>query len=144
MYLGVIENPNVPGTACNWNPYGFYLGGQRCYAGLPNNPNYELGALVGSGCDTLTGIGSTPTLPKREGVLKVWPNPARDEVWFNLVDDDLKIETVEVVNVLGEVVLRLDGVRGGNKINLKEFSSGVYFLKVKTDKGFFSEKFLRE
>lgn len=154
MYLGVIENPNVQGTACNWNPYGFYLGGQRCYAGLPNNPNYELGALVGSACDTLTNLGPAPS-PQERGVLKVWPNPARDEVWFSLGDEplpnpphkggnNLRIETVEVVNVLGEVVLRLEELRGKNKIDLKSFGSGVYFLKVKTEKGFFSEKFLRE
>ncbi|MFC1734436.1 hypothetical protein ACFL6I_29405, partial [candidate division KSB1 bacterium] len=34
--LGVINNPNNLGTACNFNENGVYLGGQHCYAGLPN------------------------------------------------------------------------------------------------------------
>lgn len=52
--LGVINYPDSLGAACNFQPFSFYLGGKRTYYGLPNNPDYGLGALVGSPCDTLT------------------------------------------------------------------------------------------
>ena len=55
MNLSVINDPDQPGLACNFQPYSFYLGGKRTYYGLPNNPDYEMGPLAGSSCDTLTG-----------------------------------------------------------------------------------------
>ena len=53
MNLGVINQPDLPDTTCDFRPFSFYLGGKRNYMGLPNNPDYDLGPLVGSGCDTL-------------------------------------------------------------------------------------------
>jgi hypothetical protein len=53
MNLSVIHQPNELGALCDFRPYSFYLGGHRSYHGLPNNPNYELGPLAGSVCDTL-------------------------------------------------------------------------------------------
>jgi gliding motility-associated-like protein len=35
-FLGVIENPNRPGTACNFNENGWDLGGVTAQRGLPN------------------------------------------------------------------------------------------------------------
>ena len=41
-WLGVISNPNIMGVGCNYQPYGFYLGGRKTsYDGgwLPTNMN---------------------------------------------------------------------------------------------------------
>jgi gliding motility-associated-like protein len=46
MNLSVINNPDAPGLACDFNLFSFYLGGKRTYAGLPNNPDYTLGPDV--------------------------------------------------------------------------------------------------
>ena len=51
--LSVINSLDSLGAACNFQPFGFNLGGHRTYYGLPNNPNYELKADSGSACDTL-------------------------------------------------------------------------------------------
>ena len=47
-YLSVVNEPDSLGTACDFQPYSFYLGGKRTYLGLPNNPDYDLPALAGS------------------------------------------------------------------------------------------------
>ncbi|MBK8846993.1 MAG: hypothetical protein IPO27_10775 [Bacteroidetes bacterium] len=52
--LSVINEPDSLGAKCDYQPFSFYLGGKRTYYGLPNNPNYELGPLLGSACDTLS------------------------------------------------------------------------------------------
>ncbi len=52
--LSVINYPDSLGAACDFQPFSFNLGTGRSYYGLPNNPDYELGAWVGSPCDTLT------------------------------------------------------------------------------------------
>lgn len=44
--LSVINYPDSIGTACDFQPYSFYLGdSSNTYAGLPNMPNYNLGPL---------------------------------------------------------------------------------------------------
>ncbi|MBK8873341.1 MAG: hypothetical protein IPN13_05230 [Bacteroidetes bacterium] len=53
MNLSVINYPDSLGSACNYTPYSFYLGGTRTHYGLPNNPDYDLPAHAGSPCDTL-------------------------------------------------------------------------------------------
>jgi hypothetical protein len=55
--LSVINSPDSLGAACDFQPFSFNLGTGRSYYGLPNNPDYELGAWVGSPCDTLS-VGS--------------------------------------------------------------------------------------
>ena len=73
MNLSVINEPDSLGAACNYQPFSFYLGGKRTYYSLPNNPNYELGALIGSVCDTITGIAPSPSLER--GEVRIFPNP---------------------------------------------------------------------
>ena len=51
-YLNVIENPNESGIACNFTQHEFLLPSQHIL-GLPNMPNYRLGRLEGSPCDSL-------------------------------------------------------------------------------------------
>ncbi|MGE5382230.1 MAG: PKD domain-containing protein, partial [Omnitrophica WOR_2 bacterium] len=34
-YLGVINNPSLKGVACDYDSLGVYLGGRKCYRGLP-------------------------------------------------------------------------------------------------------------
>jgi len=46
MNLSVINTPDSLGAACNFAPYSFNLGGRRNYGGLPNIPNYNLGASI--------------------------------------------------------------------------------------------------
>ncbi len=73
MHMGVIEYPNNAGTACNFSPYSFYLGGRRSFGCLPLMPNYELGPFIGSGCDSLTSAAETEPL---KCSAFIYPNPA--------------------------------------------------------------------
>lgn len=57
-YLHVIEKPNEKGLACDFRQHAVHLGSYNG-TGLPNNPNYRLGPLDGSPCDTL-GINNVP------------------------------------------------------------------------------------
>ncbi len=57
--LSVINNPDSIGMACNFQPFGFYLGDSIVSMGnLPNMPNYNLGATsiyqADAGADTFT------------------------------------------------------------------------------------------
>ncbi|MCB9236205.1 MAG: gliding motility-associated C-terminal domain-containing protein [Bacteroidia bacterium] len=65
--LGVIHNPDAPGLACDFRPYDYSLLPGKARAGLPNNPNYNLGPLVSQPADagpdqTLVCYGDGVTL----------------------------------------------------------------------------------
>ena len=57
-YLHVIHQPDSPGTACKIEQHGVHLPTYNA-ASLPNFPNYRLGPLDGSPCDTL-GLDNVP------------------------------------------------------------------------------------
>jgi hypothetical protein len=76
--LGVIHNPDITGPGCDFRPFSFYLGGKRTYYGLPNNPQYNLGPLSGSVCDSLT-VGIHEFHDEDPGKRSlVFPNPANE------------------------------------------------------------------
>ncbi|MBL7797935.1 MAG: PKD domain-containing protein [Saprospiraceae bacterium] len=58
QYLHVIHNPDVAGTDCQYQQHGIRLLKYNDFS-LPNFPNYRLGPLDGSPCDTL-GIDNEP------------------------------------------------------------------------------------
>ena len=51
-YFHVTEQPNNPGLECKFEQHSFKIKGLNHYT-VPNYPNYHLGSLEGSGCDTL-------------------------------------------------------------------------------------------
>lgn len=74
--LHVIHNPDEPGLACNMEQHGIDL--ERYFSNsLPNHPNYHLGPVDGSVCDSL-GINTlTPSpSPEDRGVVRLSPNPS--------------------------------------------------------------------
>jgi PKD repeat protein len=56
--LHVINHPEQKGLACDFRQHGIDLNTFHA-GGLPNNPNYRLGPIDGSPCDTL-GIDNIP------------------------------------------------------------------------------------
>lgn len=82
LHLHVIHDPDQPGLACNLEQHGVEL--PRYFMNsLPNHPNYHLGALSGTVCDSLglsVGLSPPPDLtpgpsPGERGVT-VRPNPS--------------------------------------------------------------------
>ena len=62
-----------PGLACNLEQHGVEL--ERWYSNsLPNHPNYHLGPIDGSVCDSL-GINTGIVEQRTQGELHVFPNP---------------------------------------------------------------------
>jgi hypothetical protein len=133
--LSVINDPDSLGAACNYQPYSFYLGGKRTYFGLPNNPNYSLGALIGSSCDSLTVAVNLPTA--QHGIF-IHPNPASDVLYINS-DEDLKSYTIEILNCSG-IHIREETYR--KSIDVSDLENGIYILKLSKNPSIFIKKFI--
>ncbi len=72
--LHVIHNPDEPGLACNMEQHGIHL--DRYFSNsLPNHPNYHLGPVDGSVCDSLGINVGLPDAVVQQAV-QAYPNPS--------------------------------------------------------------------
>ncbi|MEI2759648.1 MAG: hypothetical protein V9G42_09510 [Bacteroidia bacterium] len=154
MYLSTINSPNSLGSACDLQPYSFYLGGKRTYGGLPNNPDYMLPALAGSACDTLTGIAPSPL--GRGGELFVTYIASWQKLFVNAQHLKGKNITLTLYDVTGKLIyntarvltpLGVGGSAGGyftQDVNCSALAKGMYIVSLQTEKEKLVNKFVVE
>ena len=135
--LSVINQPDSLGAACDFQLLNFSLGGYRAYWGLPNNPNYELGAWVGSPCDTLTvGISENT---KNDVFFQAWYNNEWNMIHVNASKLKGSKGVLRLFDVQGRVLYeaKLNVIAGGyltTEINMNGIASGVYIVSLSTEK----------
>jgi hypothetical protein len=143
--LSVINYPDSLGAACDFQPFSFNLGGHRSYIGLPNNPNYELGPLVGSPCDTLT-VGIADIIGYKNNIT-VFYDDSWQTAFINAKGLKGKKYTFELYNINGQLLQQqqsnLDSEYYTNNLSMVGFSDGLYVVKLKTDKEVLTGKFVK-
>lgn len=146
-YLGVVNYPDSMGADCDFQPYSFYLGGNRTYYGLPNNPNYGLGALAGSACDTLTGIVPTPSLPTKEGELNLYFDAGWQKLFVNGHHIKGSSCLLQVFDVSGKLVYsnqnKITPPYYTHDVNCQSLSKGMYLVSLQTDKEKLQGRFVK-
>lgn len=154
-HLSVINSPDNIGTSCNFTPFSFYLGGARTYYGLPNNPDYDLGADSGSLCDTITGTAPSPPAPKG-GVLDVTYISAWQMLFVNAHNLKGKNAMLKIYDLNGRCVINTAIAKGSTPlnmtlrgdyfttdINVSILSNGMYVAYLVTDHEALSKKFVK-
>lgn len=144
--LSVINFPDSAGLACDFTPFSFYLGGNETYWGMPNNPEYDLGALVGSPCDTIVGIQQiSNTIPT---TLHVYYHPNWEKAFINA--EHLKGHTGKLVlyNLQGQLIYE-EKIKIQNGFYTKDLSmigkaKGMYLVVVETEQERVVKKFVIE
>lgn len=121
--LSVIRQPDSLGLACDFHPFDFYLGGNRCYWGLPNNPNYNLGPVDFSICDSITT--DIPNAPIQENNFELFPNPCEQVINISYPDG---IERLEIFNAMGELELSI--YHDFQMVSTKSLRNGIYFMRI--------------
>ena len=125
--LHVIEDPDNLGMFCNFNQHSYKLPPYNLgNFTVPNLPNYRLGRLVGSACDTLTNLTYTPQPPK--GGVRVMPNPNNGNF---IVSYELPQNTsgkLEIFDINGRAVYSQNLPQWSTLqfISLPKLSNGVY------------------
>jgi len=136
MNLSVINSPDSLGAACDFQPYSFYLGGGRTYWGLPNNPNYDLGPLAGSNCDTLT-VGLTEIAAYKNN-LAVYYDAGWQMAFVNAKGLKGKNAILKLFNLNGQLITTLKGTSSGEyftaDVNMQGLANGMYIFQLSTDR----------
>jgi len=85
-------------------------------------------------CDTSVGFAES----KKENLL-IFPNPVKNRV---KVIADYPINKVSILNLAGQVLKTVTETQNQIDIDLSEFVSGIYLLKIETDKENFSRRLI--
>ncbi len=137
MNLSVINYPDSLGTACGYAPFSFYLGGKRTYYGLPNNPDYDLGPLSSSPCDTLVSINEPASMSTNTN-LYVYYAPEWEKAFINADKLKGKHYRLRMIDILGKEVYSESDVLNSQyftkDINCSSFASGIYMITFETEK----------
>ncbi len=123
----VIDQPDSAGLACNLIQHAILF--PHLNATIPNFPNYDLGRLQGSPCDTLLWTGSPPAPEGGEMSLRVNPNPASNSFYINYDIPTNKNLLFVLYDSFGKEVLRktLYGTTKHLLINTSALSDGIYY-----------------
>jgi len=96
----------------------------------------DVNGCVTSGIFTVTAVTGIESIDINSDI-HVYPNPAQEYVIVKV--DGLKIDRIEVVNVLGEVIYKAEPKTETIQLHVGNYSEGLYFVKL-TMQGYFITK----
>jgi hypothetical protein len=131
QHLHEINYPDSAGLACDVQQHAVSLGVWH-FRAVPNHPNYNLGPVVGSVCDTLSvGIEEI----KHDFKFNISPNPTSDG-YIKLVYllPQNKSGKFEVYNITGQLVFEMNLPPWSTLqfVKLPELSNGVYTCVIRS------------
>jgi len=116
LNLTCIEVDNVAYSTTNWT-------------------NIDATTSFGLNCGAV-GI-TEPIAPNN---LSIYPNPTTSHITIN--NEELNIENILIMDVTGKVIT--SSITTSTTIYVNNLIKGIYFLQVQTDKGLFTNKFIKE
>ena len=138
--MGFIDKPNVKGLGCNFKGRGNGAISQP-YTNLlvpPNMPNYGLGALVGSACDTIRAVPQNWLL---------YPNPATNNITLKIPNSKQGASIqLQVFNLLGQKIVDkqvLISVDYEARLDVASLARSIYIIKAKYGNEEFVSKFVK-
>ncbi len=73
----------------------------------------------------------------------LYPNPTKNVLNIS-TKQSIEVHSLTIYNLLGQVVLAIPNAQNLNTIDVSSLKTGNYFLKITTDKGSATEKFMKE
>ncbi|HZG00965.1 MAG TPA: T9SS type A sorting domain-containing protein [Chitinophagales bacterium] len=129
-YLHVIENPNGNEMLCNVSQHSFELSALNRYS-IPYFPNFRLGPIDGSSCDTLgiDVIGSVFDSRINNELLRIYPNPGSDQFACTYNPSSHKA-VIEVFDAVGRLWLSVPAKENSTRVSTKALPAGFYTVKL--------------
>jgi len=126
--LSVIENPDVGGLSCNVIQHGF-TAPRYIAAGIPNHPNFDLGPISGSACDSLTSLSEYGVYSNQN--ISIIPNPASGNFQVKYLVENIPGELL-VQDNLGRIIFKnyVSPWTNSIEVHLPNVDSGLYLVRI--------------
>jgi len=124
-------------------------------SGLPNNYVYSIAIDVqgnkwigtwGSGLSVFNETGVELSIKENQPIrnnINIFPNPTSD--YFNIESlSKMNIIAVEIMNIQGRLIENRVINKTKQTIDISNLPSGVYILKIQTEKGFETKKIIKQ
>jgi len=134
-------------------------GGNQTFTMTPDDITYYLASLVVDGVITtalpvysFNGVNANHTIHavfapvginenNLQNSVVIFPNPANDLLNVKLSQE---FESVEITNMLGQLLYSNRVTDSFLQINISSYTSGVYFIRLKGENGLATKKFIKE
>jgi hypothetical protein len=73
---------------------------------------------------------------------RIYPNPTNGILKFDFSENNVK--NIEITDITGKTVFEKVNVEQNELVDLSGFSNGIYIVILRTDKGSFSSKIIKE
>lgn len=158
QFTYTVENLNVEFTNETLNGTSFFWDFGNGFFSYEENPEFQYQQtgsylvcltatnLCGSSvvCEMISEIKSEKVISEEEisNLIELYPNPTRDEVYFRI--KDTKVHSIELYNNQGFFLkgINITGSQGDYRLPLLGHSSGLYIVKLNTDKGIITKRLL--
>ncbi len=141
--LHVINQPDNDAIACGMCQHCIQLPALNGFT-IPNHPNYFLGALQGSVCDTLRNGIDNVSNPVESFYL--FPNPARNTIYVTQNTKN-KIKSIRLYNSISQLQdIQFTSIKNGEYLetNISSLTPGIYFIEMMTEKEKIVKRFVKE
>ena len=72
--------------------------------------------------------------------IEIYPNPVKD--MLKIESNEFQIDKIEIVNLSGKTIYQFNHPE--NQINVSELPQGIYFVKLETNRGIITKRFVKE
>ncbi len=130
FYGSIINNPSERGLACDFQ-YEYRTFPACTGVDFGNLPNFNLGPLDGSPCDTL-GLDNPLAVEKdtkKHIEYNIYPNPTNSLIHtdYNFERKDLKMK---ILDFRGKIILNEHAITLKTGIDISDIAPGVYFVII--------------
>jgi hypothetical protein len=103
---------------------------------IPYFPNYRLGPITGSVCDSLTAVHELQAQD-----ISVYPNPAKDNL-FITSSRSLNETVITLFNIHSQILLQQSPGFGNNfELSIPpDIGTGIYMLRIQSKEGVVTKK----
>ncbi|MBK8565498.1 MAG: T9SS type A sorting domain-containing protein [Saprospiraceae bacterium] len=133
-YMHIIHNPDELGTACNFEQRGLPLPCKVNYS-IPNFPHYRLGSGYPVCDSNIVFVSSGYEPPPKEEAVRVWPNPASEDIYLEYNFPYSKTAKLCLFNAMGQVARQWPISAGLQSFSLHGLGEGMYFWRVQAAGG---------
>ena len=147
VYQGKIDKPADP-VRTHYNFGGWFTDDDT----FKNEWNFETETVTQeitlyAKWTIMTGVVETPSAQGKQwraaSEVKIYPNPVKDGL-FIIHNEQLIIKNVQICDLSGRVVFFSSFGEVGVGFDVSALSQGVYMIRIETDKGIVTEKFVKK